>query len=115
MNSTSSTETTSTTTNATVGAQAAPVAPAKAKASKGTKAAKKAAPAAAPREGSKKQIVIGMLRAKGGATLGEIMKKMGWQRHTVRGFVSGMLGKKMGLTVESTRSESGDRTYKIAK
>jgi hypothetical protein len=41
------------------------------------------------------------------------MKKMGWQRHTVRGFVSGMLGKKMGLTVESTRSESGDRTYKI--
>lgn len=91
----------------------------KAKAKGAKRAAEKAKPAPAPkapskpREGSKQQQVIDMLRRKNGATLAEIMKATDWQRHTVRGFVSGTLGKKLGLVVESAKSESGDRTYRI--
>jgi Protein of unknown function (DUF3489) len=41
-----------------------------------------------------------MLQRKNGATLAEIMDKMGWQKHTVRGFMAGAM-KKAGFTVES--------------
>ena len=56
-----------------------------------------------------------LLRRKGGATLAEIMEASGWQAHSVRGFVSGTLGKKMGLTLESSKGENGGRVYRIAK
>ena len=91
--------------------QAAPVAPKKAKATKRA-TAKGAAPKA--REGSKKAIVLDMLKRPGGATLSDIQSATNWQVHSVRGFISGALGKKMGLTVESTKSEAGDRVYSIA-
>jgi hypothetical protein len=93
--------------------KSAKAAPAKAKSSKTAKAAKKATEAATPREGSKKATVIAMLQRKSGATLEEIMDKMGWQKHTVRGFMSGAM-KKAGYTIESTKSDAG-RTYRIAK
>jgi hypothetical protein len=38
-----------------------------------------------------------------------------WQAHSIRGFLSGTLGKKMGLTVESAKNESGERTYWVAQ
>ncbi|MFN0168681.1 MAG: DUF3489 domain-containing protein [Bryobacteraceae bacterium] len=85
---------------------------AKAKATRG-KAKKEAGPTPA-REGSKKAEVLEMMRRKNGATLAEIVEATGWQKHTVRGFVAGTL-KKMGVTVESFRSDSGDRTYRVAK
>ncbi|MBL8236465.1 MAG: DUF3489 domain-containing protein [Bryobacterales bacterium] len=66
------------------------------------------------REGSKKAEVLALLQRPGGATLGEIMTATGWQAHTVRGFISGTLTKKMGLTVESLRGEDKVRTYRIA-
>jgi len=44
----------------------------------------------------------------------EIMEKMGWQRHTVRGFVAGAL-KTAGYSVESFKSEGGERTYRTGK
>ena len=50
--------------------------------------------------------------AKNGATLTEIMEKMNWQRHTVRGFMAGAM-KKAGYTVESFKPEGGERTYRI--
>jgi hypothetical protein len=53
-----------------------------------------------------------MLQRKDGATLAEIMTQMGWQKHTVRGFMAGAM-KKAGHTVESFKSEKGDRTYRI--
>jgi hypothetical protein len=56
-----------------------------------------------------------MLQREGGATLAEIMKATAWQPHSVRGFVSGTLGKKMGLTVTSMKGEDGARTYRINK
>jgi hypothetical protein len=63
--------------------------------------------------GSKKQIVLDLLRRREGATTAEIAKATGWQHHSIRGFVSGTVAKKMGLTVESTRTENGERRYKI--
>ena len=83
------------------------------KAAKGAKPAKKAKgmKKAAP---AKKAEVIAMMHRAKGATLDEIMKATGWQRHTVRGFVS-ILGSKGGEKIESTKNASGERTYKIAK
>jgi transcription initiation factor IIE alpha subunit len=64
-----------------------------------------------PREGTHKADVIAMIQRKGGATLDEIMKTTGWQKHTVRGFIS-ILGSKGGIKVTSTRRESdGARVY----
>ena len=86
------------------------------KAARGAKEAKPktARDTAAPREGSKKQIVLDLLRRKGGATMAEIAEATDWQNHSIRGFISGNLVKKMGLAVESSKNEAGDRTYHIA-
>jgi hypothetical protein len=65
------------------------------------------------REGSKTAKILGLLRQPKGVTLTELMKLTGWMAHSVRGFLSGAVGKKMGLTVESTKREDGDRVYKI--
>ena len=105
------------------GAPAAKGAPAKAKATKKATAAKKAPKGkkaakaqetAGPREGSKTAQVMTMLQRKNGATLAEIMDKMGWQKHTVRGFMAGAM-KKAGYNVESFKPEGGERTYRISK
>jgi hypothetical protein len=103
-------------------AQPAPdVAPAKSNGDKDTKKAKRrdtARPTAkktadVAREGSKKAEVVDLMRRSKGATLAEIMEKTGWQAHTVRGFVSGTLIKKLGLKVESFRSDDKERSYRI--
>ena len=44
----------------------------------------------------------------------EIMEKMGWRRHTVRGFMAGAM-KKAGYTVESFKPEGGERTCRTGK
>jgi hypothetical protein len=77
-------------------------------------APKAAKEAIAARDGSKKEQVVAMLQRKDGAGLAEIMKKMGWQRHTVRGFMAGAM-KKAGFAVESFKSEQGERVYRITK
>jgi hypothetical protein len=53
------------------------------------------------------------LRRPEGATLADIMSATGWQAHSVRGFLSGALGKKMGLTIESLKTPEGARAYRI--
>jgi len=53
------------------------------------------------------------MRRKEGATLAEIAKATDWQNHSIRGFVSGQVIKKLGLKVESTKNEAGQRTYRI--
>jgi hypothetical protein len=76
---------------------------------------KKTAMPAATRAGSKAELVLGLLRAKNGTTLAEIMTATGWQRHSVRGFLSGTIVKKMGRTIDTGKNDAGERTYKLAK
>jgi hypothetical protein len=95
----------------------APVAPKRAKAAKKAgppkKAPKGAPKAKAARDGSKTSQILELLKRPGGVTSTELMKSTGWQAHSVRGFLSGTVGKKMGLTVVSTKGETGERTYSI--
>ena len=105
------------TKRARAGARGAHVAPAKAKSAKKAKATQKTPKAAkeagGAREGSKAAKIIDLLKRPNGATLAEIMKAAGWQAHSVRGFISGTLTKKMGLTVVSAKGEDGERNYSI--
>jgi hypothetical protein len=77
------------------------------------KKAAKAQQSEGPREGSKTAQVVAMLQRKNGATLAEIMSKMGWQKHAVRGFMAGAM-KKAGYAGESFKPEGRERTYRIA-
>jgi hypothetical protein len=60
---------------------------------------------------SKKAHILGLLERPEGATLKALMKATAWQAHTVRGFLSGTLRKRMGLKIRSFRTSDGDRTY----
>jgi hypothetical protein len=62
---------------------------------------------------SKQEAVIAMLQRPEGATVNEVARVMGWQRHTVRGLFSGTLKKKLGLSLASAQEERG-RVYRIA-
>jgi len=64
------------------------------------------------REGTKQAVLIDMLKRDEGATIDQIVEATGWQRHTVRGAISGALKKKLGLTVTSEKVE-GTRIYRI--
>jgi integrase len=74
---------------------------------------KKTKPAIQVREGSKKAEMIELLRQRTGVTLQELMTATGWQAHSVRGFLSAAVGKKMGLHLDSSKREDGQRVYRI--
>ena len=104
------------TKKARVAKQGTHVAPAKGKTAKKPTKGKKAPKSQkkpAAREGSKTERILDLLQRKDGASLAEIMKTTDWQAHSVRGFISGTLGKKMGLTVASVKGEDGERRYSI--
>jgi Protein of unknown function (DUF3489) len=58
----------------------------------------------APRAGTKQAQMIELLKRPEGATVEQIAAATGWQHHTIRGAISGALKKKLGLTVEATRT-----------
>jgi len=58
----------------------------------------------APRVGTKQAKMIALLKRPQGATVEQIAAATGWQHHTIRGAISGALKKKLGLTVEATRT-----------
>ena len=91
------------------------VAPAKAKPAHKDSQAQKAATAPRVRQGSKTAKVLTLLQQSGGVTLKRLMKATGWQPHSVRGFLSGTLGKKMGLRIESRKTHDGQRLYSVGK
>lgn len=62
---------------------------------------------------SKKSRFLAMLQRSEGATFSELMTATGWQAHSVRGFISGVLRKKLGIDVALTDSPSGDRVYRV--
>jgi hypothetical protein len=96
---------------------AADVAPAKGRAKKSpTKAAgrTRAQKGATESRSNKKAEVIAMMKRAKGVTLAEIVEATGWQKHTVRGFVS-ILGSKCGQKIESSKNAAGERSYHIAK
>ena len=105
------------TKKARVGQKRAHVAPKKRKAAPKAKAAKKAPKAAqkadGARDGSKAAKILDLLKRPDGVTLKELIRATGWMAHSVRGFLSGTVGKKMGLAVASTKGEDGERTYSV--
>ena len=80
-------------------------------ANKDTKARKPPGPATRPETKTAK--VLHLLKRSGGATLNDLMQATDWQAHSVRGFLSGTLRKKMGLALTSTNREDGARTYSL--
>jgi hypothetical protein len=102
---------------ATRAKRARTVSPKKAKSGKKAtptkKAPKSATKAKGARDGSKASKVLDLLKRPSGATSKELMKATGWQPHSIRGFLSGTVSKKVGLAVVSTKGEDGERTYSV--
>ena len=62
---------------------------------------------------SKQSRVVAMLRAPTGATIAGMMKATGWQQHSVRGFLAGVVRKRLKLKLSSKKVD-GSRLYQIA-
>ena len=101
----------SATTKPRVAKRSAKAAPRKAESAPQASSAKK--PATAAPGGSKTDKILDLLKRPGGATLKELAKLTGWRPNSVRGFLSGAIGKRMGTPVESFKSPEGDRSYRL--
>ncbi len=64
------------------------------------------------RSQSKQAQIIAMLQTPAGATIDSMMRATGWQQHSVRGFLAGVIRKKLGLNLVSEASENGP-VYRI--
>ena len=64
---------------------------------------------------SRKDQILALLRAPDGATLGQMMAATGWQKHSLRGFLSAVVHKKMALPVHSSKSKDGERVYRVSQ
>ena len=69
--------------------------------------------ARASRSGTKQEAVLAMLRQPTGATIAAMMKATGWQQHSVRGFLAGVVRKRLKLKLGSKKVD-GNRVYRIA-
>lgn len=80
---------------------------------------KKIRPAKAPKQPSvpartsKQQRCLDLLARRDGATLAELVEATDWQAHSVRGFLSGTVKKKLGVSLTSIRDKDGARRYLI--
>jgi hypothetical protein len=66
----------------------------------------------ATRPDTKHARILAMLRTPAGATIAAIMTATEWQQHSVRGFLAGVVRKKLGLNLVSESTERG-RVYRI--
>lgn len=62
---------------------------------------------------TKQSRLIELLQRPAGANLSDLIDATGWQAHSVRGVISGILRKKLGLTVASETNAQGTRMYRI--
>ncbi len=65
------------------------------------------------RGATKQEAVLALLRQPSGATIGVMMKATGWQQHSVRGFLTGVVKKRLKLKLGSAKVD-GVRAYRIA-
>lgn len=65
------------------------------------------------RPGTKLAALVVALRRPQGATNLQLMLATGWQPHSVRGAISGLLRKRLGLNVVLTRNAAGERVYRV--
>ena len=75
---------------------------------------KATAPVEPAKGSSKKDEIIALLSSPAGATLPQLMAATGWQKHSIRGFLSGTLNKKMGLELSSSKNDVGERLYRVS-
>ena len=64
------------------------------------------------RDGTKGATIVAMLRAPAGTTIAAMMSATGWQPHSVRGFLAGVVRKKLKLNLVSEQGDTG-RTYRV--
>jgi hypothetical protein len=102
------TQETTTTTAATKSTKKQKASKPKGAKAKAAKSAKPAASKTEARAGSKKEIVLKLLRRDQGATIAEIARATDWQNHSIRGFLSAQGTKKMKLKVESAKNDEGE-------
>ncbi len=57
--------------------------------------------------------IIALLKRARGTTIAELSKVTGWQAHSVRGFLSGTVKKRLALALTSERDSKGTRRYRI--
>ena len=64
------------------------------------------------RANSKQAWVLALLCGPSGATIATVTRSTGWQPHTVRAFLAAVVRKKLGLRLESEKTD-GERVYRI--
>lgn len=72
-------------------------------------------PTAPPAATNKTQTCLGLLGRKTGASLDELIAATGWQAHSVRGFLSGTVKKKLGLPLTTVKDENSARRYLLPR
>ena len=93
---------------------AKPSRPSKPSAKRRNAKTKLAKQSSAPKRGSKTAKILALLKGPGGVSLMQLQKATDWRAHSVRGFLSGAVKKKMGLRLISAKLADGTRTYRIS-
>ena len=75
--------------------------------------AKAAAPSKRQPARTKKQIALSLLERPKGASISEMQGALGWQPHSVRGYLAGTVRKMPGVTLISEKTENGPRRYRV--